>query len=72
MMLQAGIMPVTIVTEHASCKIMKVWKRLIIKHQALEQASVCLYQGRNVDCVFHVSCVTRQLREFYICNTKVR
>jgi hypothetical protein len=26
---------------------------LIVKHQALEQASVCLYQGRNVGCIFH-------------------
>lgn len=71
MLLQAGTMPVTEITEHASCKIMKESKRLIIEHQALEQASVCLYQGRNVDCIFHGSRVTQQLREFCKCNTKV-
>jgi len=36
MMLQADTMPVFGITKHARCEIFKVWKRLIIKHQALE------------------------------------
>lgn len=65
MMLQADTMPVIEITKHARCEISKVWKDLIIEHQALEQASVCLYQGRNADCIFHQSRVERQLHYFF-------